>query len=214
MQQKNYNIMEKEQATFYPVDMPDEERVQRNKHLIDVIIKLLEAQKEFGNNPIEYNKLLNLAVREYILPEDHWHISESAIKMWDLITKDDIRKFTYQQRININKLEGSIEVGESIIIEGESKVPFNKIFISEHITPVSDVIKVLENQPFPLTPEKVAEILDKMHIARILQSENEKIQKRNNRWTDFSDVPDYKEIVKTFYNSEQIFLVEFKSILL
>lgn len=56
----------------------------------------------------------------------------------------------------------------------------------------------------------VAELLDKMHIARILQSENKEIEKRNNRWTDYSDIPDYKQIVNDFYDPAGIHIVELK----
>lgn len=202
--------MTKNQTAFYPVEMPREERVRRNKPLVEIIIALLDAKREFQNNPIQFGYLLNQAVRQYIIPQDHWHISEAAKKVWDSITDDDIRKFTFQQQIDINKLDDTMEIGESIIIEEGKKTPFNKIFISEHITPVSDVIKVLENHQSPLCPDDVMKILDKMHIARILQSENKEIEKRNNRWTDFSDIPDCKHIVDQFYHPAGIYLVELK----
>lgn len=203
--------MTKNQTTFYPVNMPEEERVRRNKPLVDIILTLLKAKAVFQNNPIQYGYLLNQAVRQYIIPQDHWHISEAAKKVWDSITDDDIQKFTFQQQININKFDDTMEIGESIIIEEGKKMPFNKIFISEHITPVSDVIKVLEHRQDSLTPELVAELLDKMHIARILQSENKEIEKRSGRWTDFSDIPDYKQIVDQYYHPAKIHIVELKN---
>ena len=49
-----------------------------------------------------------------------------------------------------------------------------------------------------------------MHIARILQSENKEIEKRNNRWTDYSDIPDCKQIVNDFYDPAGIHIVELK----
>ena len=204
--------MTKNQIAFYPVEMSEEERICRNKPLVDTIISLLDAKKVFKNNPIQFGYLLNQAVRQYIIPQDHWHISEAAKKVWDSITDDDIRKFTFQQQIDINKLDDTMEIGESIIIEEGKKTPFNKIFISEHITPVSDVIKVLENHQSPLCPDDVMKILDKMHIARILQSENKIITQRNNRWTDFSDIPDYKQLVDDFYCPAGIHIVELKCI--
>lgn len=204
--------MTKNQTSFYPVSMPETERVRRNKPLVDIILTLLKAKAVFVNNPIQYGYLLNQAVRQYIIPQDHWHISEEAKKVWDSITDDDIRKFTFQQQINIDKVDDTMEIGESILIEGGKKTPFNKIFICEHITPVSDVIKVLEKRKDSLTSELVAELLDKMHIARILQSENKEIEKRNNRWTDYSDIPDCKQIVNDFYDPAGIHIVELKYI--
>ena len=174
-----------------------------NKPLVDIIVNALKGEKLGINNLIPYNYLLNQAIRQYIIPEENWHLSKAAKELWDSITSDDIRKYNYKQPITCDRAEqtcakkfvGNNTTGSDIKIKKGDRIPFNKLFSAEHMTPVADIIKELKALD-DITPENVKAILDKIHICRVTKEEDRKINPKYGRGIDIESIKNdaYKNI--------------------
>ena len=110
--------------------------------------------------------------------------------MWQTmgLTLSDIYKYTYQDSIRPkNSIQVSTYVGTKksplpkSIVAGQP-IAYNSVFIDEHTTPVKDVTDALKfaynSNPCAST---IIDILDKMHITKMLKCENVNIKKTTNR---------------------------------
>ena len=187
---------------FLPIP-PIANRDELNAPLIIIIINALKGVKLQMNNLIPYDYLLNQAIRQYIIPEENWHLSKAAKELWDSITSEDIRKYNYKQPITCDRAEqtpakkfvGNNTTGSDIKIKKGDRIPFNKLFSAEHMTPVSDIIKELKALN-DITPENVKAILDKSHICRVTKEEDRNIKPKYVRGIDIESIKNdaYKNI--------------------
>ena len=187
---------------FLPIP-PIANRDEVNAPLIIIIINALKGVKLQMNNLIPYDYLLNQAIRQYIIPEENWHLSKAAKELWDSITSEDIRKYNYKQPITCDRAEqtpakkfvGNNTTGSDIKIKKGDRIPFNKLFSAEHMTPVSDIIKELKALN-DITPENVKAILDKIHICRVTKEEDRNIKPKYVRGIDIESIKNdaYKNI--------------------
>lgn len=187
---------------FLPVP-PIANRDELNAPLIIIIINALNGEKLQMNNLIPYTYLLNQAIRQYIIPEENWHLSKAAKELWDSITSEDIRKYNYKQPITCDRAEqtpakkfvGNNSTGSDVKIKRGDRIPFNKLFSAEHMTPVADIIKELKALD-DITPENVKAILDKIHICRVTKEEDRKINPKYGRDIDIEKIKNdaYKNI--------------------
>lgn len=168
-----------------------------NAPLIDIIVSALKGMQLEGNDMIAYRYLLNQAIREYIIPDDNWHLSVAAKELWDSITSDCIKKYNYKQIIECNranqspakKYKGNSSKGSKIKIHKNDKIPFNQLFTAEHMTPVADVIDVLEKLlPSQITPSNVQNILDQIHICRVTKYEDKQIYPKYGRGLNINNI--------------------------
>ena len=182
---------------------PVPNRKSLNAPLIEIIINALQGEKLPNNTMIPYNYLLNQAIRQYIIPDENWHLSEKAKALWNSITSKDIREYNYQQPIECDcanhtramRYIGANLKGSKIKIKRGDIIPFNKLFTAEHMTPVADIKKELEVLT-PITPATVEAVLDKIHICRITKEEDKSIQPKWGRGTNLSSILStaYKDI--------------------
>lgn len=179
---------------FLPIP-PIANRDELNAPLIIIIINALKGEKLQMNDLIPYNYLLNQAIRQYIIPEENWHLSKAAKELWDSITSEDIRKYNYKQPITCDRAEqtptkkfvGNYSTGSNIKIKKGDIIPFNKLFSAEHMTPVADIIKELKALN-DITPENVKAILDKIHICRVTKEEDRNIKPKYGRGIDIESI--------------------------
>lgn len=194
--------MAKQNKSFLIVPPVSNRRVL-NGPLIDIIMSALKGIQLDRDNIILYRYLLNQAIRQYIIPEENWHLSKAAKELWDSITSEDIRKYNYKQPITcdradqtpVKKFAGNNSIGSDIKIEKGDIIPFNKLFSAEHMTPVADIIKELKALD-DITPENVKAILDKIHICRVTKEEDRKINPKYGRDIDIEKIKNdaYKNI--------------------
>lgn len=187
---------------FLPIP-PIANRDELNAPLIIIIINALKGVKLQMNNLIPYDYLLNQAIRQYIIPEENWHLSKAAKELWDSITSEDIRKYNYKQPITCDRAEqtpakkfvGNNSTGSDIKIKRGDRIPFNKLFSAEHMTPIADIIKELKALN-DITPENVKAILDKIHICRVTKEEDRNIKPKYGRGIDIESIKNdaYKNI--------------------
>lgn len=187
---------------FLPIP-PIANRDELNAPLIIIIINALKGVNLQMNNLIPYDYLLNQAIRQYIIPEENWHLSKAAKELWDSITSEDIREYNYKQPITCDRAEqtptkkfvGNNSTGSDIKIKKGDIIPFNKLFSAEHMTPVADIIKELKALD-DITPENVKAILDKIHICRVTKEEDKNIKPKYGRGTDIEKIKRnaYKDI--------------------
>ena len=188
--------------------VPKRERIKINNYLIKLIIIAINGLKANGTNPANYEYLLNQIIREYIIPDNHWWISEAADKLWHSITNKNISQYRYRQKILCDKADGTQCVkkytgnGNSFtteLVQNNSRHVFNSIFIAEHVIRVDEIIKQLV-EISPLDCKTTRAILDKMHICRMLKEEERKLPE-GDRGLNFDD------IVKTTYYDVNIKLL-------
>lgn len=160
--------------------LKETERKKRNKPIIKAIELFLNALDSFGNKkPHDYEYLLGQTIRQYEPAENHQHVSIGAWDCWQnqADNNEDIRQFQYT--LTYKKKQN-----------GKQSEKFNKYFIQEHTTPVADIkeeLKKLINKN-SINHRSIKKILEKMHISRILKTEDKKIKKNYDRGLDFEDI--------------------------
>lgn len=161
----------------YGRPLKETERKKRNKPIIKAIKLFLNALNSNLQTPHDYEYLLGQTIRQYEPAENHQHVSVRAWNQWqDQASGDeDIRQFQYiwTYKDTNNK-----------------SIQFNKEFIQEHTTPVADIkeeLKKLINKN-SINHRSIKKILEKMHISRILKTEDKKIKKNHDRGLDFEDI--------------------------
>lgn len=181
-----------------------------NYYLIDSIIGILKGWNEYGENPVNFKYLLAQTIRQYQIPQKHWHLSENASNLWHSITKEEITQYHYRQVVHCTKAngtqqatfyEGAKSVGTIKFISSIDKFPFNNVFIAEHVIPVKEIMSQIIALKNP-TNDNVRRLLDSMHICRMLKEEDRRIQNKSDRGTDF------EIIVNTIYKDAGITLIK------
>lgn len=189
-----------------------------NDLLIDIIIATLKGKKNYGAysasanaNPVGFSYLLGQAIRQYIIPSENWHVTEAAACAWFAITGNQynasnggIDKYFYKEtfvpaktaNMQVPTFKGTNKTDLISVKINSTPMCFNAIFIAEHTTPISDIIKILEEYYDTYTKNKnnislqqlqndmhndVKNILDKIHITRMLKIEDRRITKCSGR---------------------------------
>ena len=180
----------------------------QQSRILDIIINLLSGIKS-NNSIIESidndtqmklkgnSYILNQALRQYVLPKNHYFVSEKAFELWTKISTDDIFNYEYQNKVvkntddfvMIDKYKGGeknprqkdvpLQKGQSFI--------YKDVFTDEHIVTVSNIIDELLKLP-SYTYSSIASVLDKMYICKMLKSEDRSIKNRINRSTNYKEV--------------------------
>ena len=128
--------------------------------------------------------------------------------MWNQLTNEDIWKYNYQDKVLVKenkdvivkKYKGASKTAE----DKEGKAVgnifiFREVFHDEHIIPIAVIIdELLKLKDGEITPEKVAEIIDKICICRITKEEDRKISPRYKRSSNLS------EAYETAYKPNQV----------
>lgn len=190
---------------------------------IDIIIVFLKNWNSYKENGTTYEYLgaptdkyntecINLWSPKYLLgqilrqiPVTKKHVSDAAQELWNQLTDEDIWKYNYQDKVPVTKNQKTIvnrysgasnnasagSVGKDFI--------FRDVFHDEHIIPIAVIIEELLNlKDSEITPEKVAEIIDKICICRITKEEDRKIKPRYKR------SPNLSEAYETAYKPNEV----------
>lgn len=175
-----------------------------NTPLIDIIMSALKGMQFGCESMIAYRYLLNQSIRQYIIPDENWHLSKAAESLWNSITSCNIRKYNYRQPINCDlanqtpakKYQGNSSQGSPTKISKNDLIPFNQLFTAEHMTPVADVIKELEKLNNP-SYDDIQNILNQIHICRVTKEEDKQIQPKFGRGLNIDDIlaQSYKNII-------------------
>lgn len=182
----------------------DDIRQAINMPLVEMIKQALigrvNCQRPKQSQGVGYNYILNQSVRQYVVPEENIHVTVDAQALWDKLflnspePKPDIRVYAYQDRIYptndvlaVDTYNGNAKNKriKRNVVKGEP-IEFNKLFIEEHTTPIADMAKALlyrlEASPKKeLSSSEIVDILDKMHVTKMLKVENSKILLNNGR---------------------------------
>ena len=188
---------------------------KKDRILLNIIIEavkgalgeIVDSQKD---EKVNFQYLLGQSIRQWKIPSENWHTSKAALKLWALITDDEIQYRDYketfickcQPAIQVPTFLGTTRKFESVslkeltskrIVRGkeknDKKYVYNDIFITEHTTPVSDVILALkecyshhkESDSKNLLSEEFATILNKIHKTHMLKIEDRRIEECQNR---------------------------------
>lgn len=171
----------------------DTQRRQINKPLVKIIeyaLTNLHLQRGKHSYGVSYRYLLNQSIRQYLVPSSNIHISRDAAQVWQAMgfMLNDIHNYTYQDTIipkntvQVCTCVGTTKTKVTKSIVAGQKIAYNSVFIDEHTTPVKDITEALK-QAYSVNPcaSTIIDILDKMHITKMLKYENANIKKTTNR---------------------------------
>lgn len=175
--------------------IPSEPIRQRiNGPLVQIIIYAMEGEmaykKSNDSQGVGYGYILNQAVRQYVVPKRNIHVTHKARQLWGQIFLNcpnqipDIRVYSHRELIcptndvlDVKTYKGNAKtIKIKLDIFKGKRIEFNKIFIEEHTTPISDMVKALyetlkKSPRNRLTSAEVIKVLDKMHITKMLKEE-------------------------------------------
>ena len=164
------------------------------------------------------NYLLGQILRQVHVPPERKHLSTKAIEKWNELglDKDDIWEYNYQDWVPcttsaiVDLYKGASRTFESKATSETRGFVFRAVFHDEHIVPIHDILAELFKIPKEeLTHDIIHEYLNKIHICRMLKSEDKEI-KRYNRGYHL----DYLEIYRHIYKPKGIEISEFDEIIL
>lgn len=166
--------------------------------VFDIIITLVKSFKtlDSNGNPHVISKyenkeiylwnckyLLNQVLRNYNVPPERYHITKAAKSLWDSITDENIKNYYYREKV-VNKKLKFVEVKEykgsskhynlRKISRNESFI-YRDVFHNEHVIPIDMIIDELINLPNPDDYASIEQILNKIHICRMLKEEDRRI---------------------------------------
>lgn len=159
--------------------------------------------------------LLGQIIRQIDVPAERKHLSVGAKEKWKELGFDekDIWKYNYQDWISCNtsvtaiKYKGASKNGVEVSVAKNGGFTFREVFHDEHIVPIHDILEELFKMPKEqLTHEIISEYLDKIHICRILKSEDRKICPKYKRGCEL----DYKKIYEKYYVTKGVIIPDFK----
>lgn len=185
-----------------------DERRRINQPIIECVMACLKGLKNIkpGHAPYEY--LLGQAIRQYAIPFENWHLTYAAQQQWNNLTSEDINKFFYNETFHCDRanqtpvklFKGASKQGVDKIVSQSQSLRFNDVFTCEHTTPVKmvrDQLLLLEN----VSEDLIMNILDDIHITRMLKEEDHAIKEK------FCRQGFFEEIVAKVYNPQGIELI-------
>lgn len=164
--------------------------------------------------------LLGQIFRQIDVPKERKHLSIGAINKWKELgfNEEDIWKYNYQVLVSCN-LSKKVVIEEYIgssskpkepktELTGNCKFKFRNVFHDEHIVPINDILEELfKISKEQLTYEKISEYLDKIHICRMLKSEDRNIHPKYNRGCDL----DFKRVYDEIYKKCGVTILDFEN---
>ena len=198
---------------------------------IDIIITFLKNWHSYDENGTTYGYLgaptdkynaecINLWSPKYLLgqilrqiPVTKKYVSNAAQELWNQLTDEDIWKYNYQDKVQVPVKNQKTIVyrysgasnNASVGSVGKDFI-FRDVFHDEHIIPIAVIIKELLNlKNSEITPEKVAEIIDKICICRITKEEDRKIKPRYKR------SPKLSEAYETAYKPKKVIITSLEN---
>lgn len=174
-----------------------------------------------GSSGMEY--ILNQLIRQIYVTDDNYYVSEAALIQWNELTSEtqNIFDFYYRNTISCDRVndENYIEFKDLKRYTGNSdesadpalrkkkkggySLTYNDVFHDDHIIPVSLVIEELikladKNE---LNRDRVAEILSKLCLCKMLKSEDRKIKTKYKRYFD------KEKNIKEFYEADGVDII-------
>lgn len=148
--------------------------------------------------------LLNQILRHVNIPPERYLVSEKAYEKWSQISTDNINNY-YDgsvvkcefDNVEIKEFKGNGKNYSNRIINKGDTFIFNRVFLLEHMIPISKIIDALVSLPDnQLDYHHVDEILSKRYVCRILKEEDALITRKYNRSLDVDEVleSDYHDI--------------------
>lgn len=125
-------------------------------------------------------------VRDVILPDENYYVSEKAKELWESMSDDNIfdvmftQTFKVKRDVDLPQYVGSAKEPREIkhFSAGKS-VQYRSVFHDEHIVPVVHVVdKLYDLSLEELTPENVEKILLTLVICKILKEEDRKLPRK------------------------------------
>ena len=188
----------------------------------DIIIPLIKASKEKGTKNDKHIKgdgieiincsyLLNQLLRNILIPEENYHISKAADKLWKSLTSSDIKDYGYDETFICDMIsdfrelpfyKGNENNPEMRTVTKDTKIKYNNVFHNEHVIPIKIIIRQLQACDLD-DYDAVKKILNSIHICRITKEEDKKLKQKSNREGGFDD------IVKGLYKNNGIELVDY-----
>jgi len=188
---------------------------------LNLIKTLLEAYRSVDNtNATAQNKsdwnytlckdgveyLLNQALRQPWLPQDHYLVSVEAKKWWDEYADGDILLSYYQKPVYLKKeikelpyYKGNKHEGLKYDYKIGEHFSYRSYFHDEHIVPVYEIEReLLELED--ITLENIDKVLQKIYICKMLKEENFNLPVK--RYGD-----NYIDIIKNDYHPHGIHIV-------
>lgn len=190
---------------------------KKNFYILQSISKLLEAYQILSTDKVCYaaditsiHYLLGQTIRAYKIPAANVHISEKAYEMWQQLTSESIDKYWYRETVVCNKLDpgkripassftGSSKNSKKITLQRGDKFCFRDIFHVDHVIPVQLILKALTTID-PKDTDAITSTLNKMHLCKILKSEDRSMGRTQGRTLDFT------ETITNVYNAHNIIL--------
>ena len=165
---------------------------------------------------VEY--LLGQIIRQVNIPTERRHLSKKAIEKWEELEleKDKIWDYNYQDKVKCNlskevtieEFIGSSSKSQSNRLSGDCDFKFRNVFHDEHIVPINDVLnKLLRIPKDQLTHEEISRYLDKLHLCRILKSEDRNIRPKYNRDEDL----DFRKIYENIYKKHEVIIPDLEN---
>lgn len=173
----------------------------KNKFIINAIACFVEAYQSMEGKAKELDSiryLLGQTIRQYDVPTSNCHISKAALKLWNELTSDDINKFLYREPVKCDILtdekilpkyigsHAEPDEKEKITLHHNDTFYFRDVFHVDHVIPVSMIFDELINLDV-ITEESIQNILDKIHLCRILKSEDRRLGRTRGRTLDFAE---------------------------
>ncbi len=176
---------------------------------------LVIPEKNGGRTLWSAKYLLGQILRQVDVPSERKHLSVQAAKKWKELglEEQNIWRYHYQDWITcrapiiIERYTGASSEAEPVDLKKKGGFVFRSVFHDEHIVPINDVLDVFLSIPKEeLTHERIAEQLDKIHICRMLKSENFQIRPRYGRGCD----QDCKQIYEKYYKPSNVIIPDFE----
>ena len=183
----------------------------KNEAIIDSIICLLSEYRDEMLDPVS-NKanldslkyLINQTIRAYDIPEKNHHLSQSAFDRWNKLSKEDIMKKHYKDKVVCDKLTGPVKY---VLYTGASKTGTPTLltkgsefeFHEDHVIPVSMIFDEMVKMPV-VDKKSIENLLNEMHMCVILKDEDRNIGRTRGRSLD------YDKTIKDVYNRNNISL--------
>ena len=170
--------------------------------MFDCIIGLIHAIRADQQNLIENDGtqwgapkyLLSQIIRAYVIPKEHYLVSQGAKETWERISHQRITDYVWQDKVKceipgaqIYKYSGnSKEPYDNPVLKLGEDFAYRSVFHDEHLVPVSAIIDELCSYEKP-TYADIQHTLSKMRICKMLKAEDRRITVKSNRPSDYKE---------------------------
>lgn len=188
--------------------------MKKNDVVIETILSLVNGYRNMSQSDTKdldgIRYLIGQTIRAYNVARNQVHISREAWNLWNSLTSADINDFFYRESFDCDRVQAQRKIelykgaerkpSSSIFVKNCDSLIFRNVFHLDHIVPVS----LIEDEILKLsdpTKEDIKIILDKMHLCRVLKSENTELGRTKGRGLD------WQENVKNVYNAKGVYIL-------